>query len=240
MKISSPIDTGEFFYRGIKLGHSSFNVAWMEELGIPDPKVIFDVGGYDAGDAIRFKSIFNAVVYCFEPDPVRALKISGLPFTGSFIEFFPYAISDKNEAIPFYRSKCLLKDAGDLHSPGDYAGQGSAYRHTETYKRLYPHIEQEEQPIWVQSYTIEEICYLEQKFEIDLLHVDVEGSEYKVIKGLGDIRPKVIYMETLRDAFENAPGIEDLHELMISLGYELVQDFISDRLYIYKIKNQNG
>lgn len=235
MKISDHLIPGEFTFNGMKLGHSSFNCAWMYELGIENPKVIFDIGGYDAGDAIRLKHIFpNAEVHCFEADPQRA-KIIREYIRDANVLFMGAAITDYTGMLQFYQSACNLKDAGDTHQPGKIGGQGSAYKHAETYKQLYPHIDQDVLPITVPCFSLSDYCRKwEDIKEIDLLHIDVEGSEINVIKGLGLFRPKVIYLETLPNMFEGVPSVNELHSTLDHMGYELVKDFVSDRLYIYK------
>lgn len=234
MKISDPLIPGEFTFNEMKLGHSGFNTAWLYELGIESPKVIFDIGGYDAGDAIRFKHIFpESEVYCFEADPDRAEIIRSY-IHGANVYFMNAAIADYTGMIPFYQSKCNLKDAGDTHSPGVIGGQGSIYRHTKVYKDLYPHIEQQEYCIDVPCFSLSDYCRKWDDIKhIDLLHIDVEGAEINVIKGLGLLRPKVIYIETLRDMFEGMAPVSELHDTLDHMGYELVKDFVSDRLYIH-------
>lgn len=234
MKISDPLIPGEFMFNGMKLGHSSFNCAWLYELGIENPKVIFDIGAYDAGDAIRFKTIFpDAEIECFEADPERAKIIREYSHDAG-IMFMGAAITDFTGMIPFYQSKCNLKDAGDTHEPGKIGGQGSIYKHGEIYKNLYPHIEQQAEPINVPCFSLSDYCrkWVDIK-HIDLLHIDVEGAEMNVIKGLGLLRPKLIYVETLRDMFEGVATVTVLHATLCGMGYELVKDFVSDRLYIY-------
>lgn len=234
MNLSQPLLPGTFNFNGISLGHSAFNCAWLEELGVI-PKTIVDVGGYDAGDAIRFKQYFaNANVHCFEADPDRAEAIEQyIDSTGVY--FKDCAVSDYSGMTKFYQAKCMLKDAGDTHKPGEIGGQGSVFAHTDFYKRTYQHIKQEEAPISVSCISLSDFCfYWIDARDIDFLHIDAEGSELRVIRGLGKFRPKVIYVETLKDMFVGAGTIEELHAELTNRDYELVTDFISDRLYIHK------
>lgn len=239
IQVSPAVIPGEFYAGGVALGHSSFNLDWMAELGIPEPKLIFDIGAYDGGDAIRFQQRWpGAKVFSFEADPFRFGKmmmsrlcdVLNLP-----ISFFQLAISNVRGSVDFYPSLCMLKDAGDTHSKGEPGGQGSMYRHSEVYKNTYKHIVQYEKPIKVFSDRLDNIFY-ENKIslqEVDLLHIDVEGSEYEVIQGLSMYKPKVIFVETLEGMFEGAKSKWDLDNLLINKGYQLVGDFVSDRLYKY-------
>jgi hypothetical protein len=60
-----------------RLYHSRFNMAWVDELRLA-PKVILDIGAYDGGDSIRFKSRFpEARIIAFEADPERHAVVTG-------------------------------------------------------------------------------------------------------------------------------------------------------------------
>jgi FkbM family methyltransferase len=227
MTLSPAIPTGEFEAKGRKFGHSSFNNWWLEELGIT-PKVIFDIGGYDAGDAIRFKNYFQCQVYCFEADPVRAKSIANY-IEDYDVRFVGAAFSDQTGKTPFYTSLCMLKDAGDFHSPGEPGGQGSIFRHTENYSGTYPHIKQCDTPRMVPCITLSDFCKSCLIEQIDLAHIDVEGAEWNVIAGFGDVRPKLVYIEVLKGMFE---GAKDAEALLRELGYKLIGDFGCDKLYM--------
>jgi len=234
MQISPYIQTGEFDANGIKLGHSSFNLDWMKELGIENPKVIFDIGAYDAGDAIRFKQKWpEARVFSFEADPDRAEKIR--KYIGKFdISFHEHAVMNFDGTEKFYQSICELKDAGDTHKPGEVGGQGSLYKHSHTYRLIYKHIEQQKDFIFVSAIKLRSFCIRNSIKEIDLLHVDVEGAELDVLFGMGDYNPKVIWVETLYGMFEDAPDARNIYSYLSHKGYTLVADFKSEQLYIYK------
>ena len=233
MKLSDQIRDDFFQFQGKDFYNSSFNLKWFSDLNI-EPRVIFDVGSYDFGDSIRFKQEFNNIeVFAFEADPER------------YDSFYKYAndigIITENKAlykdngkISFYQSSILNTDENNFYEDNKRSGQGSIYKHTNNCKKIHPHIKQEEYPIDVNCIRIDEYCYLNNIFSIDLAHIDVEGAEMDVIEGMGNIRPKLLYIETQRDFFLNTSSIENIHDRLLDMGYELILDLISDRFYILK------
>ncbi len=219
---------------GFYLGNSAFNPEWMVQLGIPEPGVIMDIGAYDAGDAIRLKKRFpNARVIAFEADPHRAERIKR--FIGDYnIEFHRAAITDTTDPVPFFPSLCLSKDAGSTHIKGTPGGQGSLFRHSENYKTTYPQIRQSENNIIVQGITLAHFCKTYMINNIDLLHIDVEGAEMNVLKGIDwkITKPRVIFLETLDGMFQNNnSSAQEIYAFLTGHRYTLAGDFGTDKLY---------
>ena len=232
IKLSKAKIDSEFIYDGHKFYGSNFNTVWFSELGII-PKVILDVGSYDFGDSIRYKIEFqNSKVFGFEADKNRYEKTYKFA-ENCGIKTFNKAVYSKSGVIDFYPAKCFLKDAGSFHKPGEYGGQGSIYKHNEKYKTNFPHIEQEIDPVKVESTSISDFCLSENLNEISLIHIDAEGAESDVINGFGDIRPKLIYMEVQNNLFNNGISSQSVHDLIIKMNYTLVKDLGIDKLYIY-------
>jgi len=206
------IDGREFF-------HSEFNLNWAIQASV-EPTVIFDIGAYDCGDAIRFKNHFaHAEVYSFEADPERAKKIKEYIWEYR-VNFYDHAISSIDGDIEFY--PCV----------SDTFAQGSIYQHTNRYKTLYANVNQLEK-IMIKSKRIDTFCEEKKITSIDIAHIDVEGAEMEVINGLGILRPKILYIETLAGCFDNKISIQEIHEKLVSLGYELIKDYISNRFYYH-------
>jgi len=220
---------GEYSIGNRVFQSSGFDIAWMDRLKIT-PKVIFDVGAYDGGDAIRFKRDFpDAEVHSFEACPHRG-KIIQEYISDFGVTFTNCGVGRETGTKLFYPAICTGKDGGDTHSPGDYGGQGSYFKHTQKYKGLYPHIKQQNSEL-VLTTTIAKYCSEQNISSIDLLHIDVEGSEYNVIKGMRRLDAKVVYLETLDGMFEDAKISKEIIILMGALGYSIVANFTSDKLF---------
>lgn len=216
---------------GIEYGRSLFNLEWITAV-TESPKVIFDIGCYDCGDSIRFKQRFpNCEIYSFEASPQRHSKLRET--TSKYnLNLVPLAVSDKVGTTTFYNS---LVDNQRIDA------QGSFFKHTDIYKATNPRIIQESNGIVVQTTTVEAFCTSNQITHIDLLYVDVEGAELQVIKGLGTLKPKIVFVETLD--FSNtskepmwqgdATNSHELEQYLFSLGYVLIKALAADRLYFH-------
>ena len=64
--------------------------------------------------------------------------------------------------------------------------------------------------------------------------MDVEGAEFYALKGLGSLRPRMIFLELSEDLFNNGNRLADTHDLFVSMNYELVLDLGMDRLYLHR------
>ncbi len=89
----------------------------------------------------------------------------------------------------------------------------------------------------VQVVRLDTFCELNKINNIDYLHMDVQGGEHNVIKGLGNYRPYFIFAETCEfGTYETGTTLESFESDLFSMGYEVVNRFRDDTLY--KLKNQ--
>lgn len=222
---------------GYSFGRSFFNMEWVTAV-TDTPKVIFDIGCYDMGDSIRFKQRFpGAEVYSFEASHYRHEKLRETSAKYG-LNFVPFAVSDKVGTATFYDAE-VFDDEGKIGPRID--AQGSFFQHTDIYKHKNPRIKQKAETTEVKTITVESFCVEKNISEIDVLYVDVEGAELQVVKGMGSLRPKMVFVETLD--FSNATKAamwhgeatksQELENYLISIGYQLVKILDADRLYIH-------
>lgn len=180
------LDEAAYEIEGHILHSSGFNLTWFDYFGIV-PKLIVDVGAFDFGDSIRFKKRFPAAnVFAYELDEDNYSKHSKYAQDCGVITN-NIAICDENKIVDGY-----WKAINKGHHEN---AQGSLLEPTQSYKNDYPYITHE--------YTDKHVvgARLDSLFEdtIDLLHEDTEGGELKVLNGLGELRPKLIWVEYLVD-----------------------------------------
>jgi FkbM family methyltransferase len=178
-----------------------------------------DIGSYDAADAIRLKHDFaQARVIAFEADPDRFVDVSRNA-AASGVMAVQCAVGAIDGNLAWYQAK----------AKGGIGSQGSLFPHT----KLFAGFSQAKLPTQVRVIRLDTYCRQNGIDEIDLAHIDVEGAEYEVLTGMGDIRPKMIFLETMaREIWAGAKSAAELHRLLTRLGYVLAGDFRSDRLYV--------
>jgi FkbM family methyltransferase len=213
----------------LKLYHGAFNLEWIRQLSV-DPTVIFDIGAYDGGDAIRFKIAFPlARVFAFEADIDRFSLL--MNYAGHFgVETKQVALLDRDSPVNWFSAE------DDLHGNGHRGSQGSIYRQTEALDRAFPHVHQSKTPTAVQGLRLDTFCMENGIETVDVLHMDVQGAEYDVVVGFGQLRPKLIYAEVMPEhlgGWVGAKSPKALHCLLSSMGYVLAGDFSTDRLYVH-------
>lgn len=195
---------------------------------LKDPKIIFEFGSYDGGDGVRLKTSFpEARVFSIEADPERYEVIKSMNKNLQIgLEVLNCAVSDTDGEILFY----LTIDPNEKETRT--GGSGSTLKKTQLYKDTYTHLTEIE-PIRVKSKTLKTICEELDINEIDFLHMDVEGAEHRVIKGMGDLRPKHIFLEKHlgREMYEGAYNWNEMRDDLKSLGYVLVAESPSDALF---------
>ena len=221
----------DYEINGLVLQKSCFNINWVRELNV-NPKTILDIGSYDGGDSIRFKQEFpHAEVYSFEGCPERQ-KIIEEYISQYNVNLVKSAVTDHTGTTQWYSATCAHKNKPiELH-----AAQGSIYQHNQLYKRTYSFIHQHKQTK-VPCTNIHDFCVDHNITNVDVAHIDVEGSEYNVLVGLQSIRPKIIFVETMfgKRLWDNGnKNVNDVHDILISYGYILILDITSDRLYFHQ------
>lgn len=200
--------------------HSRFNMNWLPEAGI-DPEVIVDLGSFDGGDAWRMKQTFpQARVVTVEADPDR-IGIVRATLDGSDVEIHNFAACDTDGPVQWYSATIN----------GATNAQGSLFRHSEEYQQRFTHVEQAETPIEVPGKRFDTFCAEAGITHIDLLHMDIEGAELSVLRSIGDLRPRLIYLEWRENAFRGHEGTDSAQTMLDALGYKLLGNLGDDRLY---------
>lgn len=202
------------------------------EAHLTEPRVIIEFGSYDGGDGVRLKMKYpQSRVISIEADPIRYQMIKEMNESlKSGLEVINCAVSDVDGEIEFYQT------VDPNEKEWRIGGSGSLHRKTDKYKEIYSHLVEAE-PIKVLSKTLSTLCEELKISEIDLLHMDVEGAEMRVIRGIGALRPKMIFLEKHlgKDMYEGAYDWNEMRNFLISKGYTLTTETYSDAIFSYDI-----
>ncbi|MBN2454968.1 MAG: FkbM family methyltransferase [Sedimentisphaerales bacterium] len=149
--------------------------------------IIFDIGAYIGTIASIYKKTFpDSTIYCFEPFPESFEKLSQLCNDKS-IYAYQMAIADKCDKTALYVNT-------DLSCNSFFPRPESGYKY-------YPKDSSNIREIQVETTILDSFCDENRISKIDILKLDVEGAEIKVLKGaskkLTSKKIKLIYTEVM-------------------------------------------
>lgn len=198
---------------------TDFRPEWLSQhFPTQPPRVIFDVGAYDAHDAAWFHRMTGALVVAFEAS--RRNFFERCLYQCRDLRLIHAAVSDENGLATFH------------DSAGDYQGSGSLLPPVPDLPMSYPGMQ------FLEPYAVPTVrldTFVERTQLVpDLLHIDAQGAEMKVLRGLGEaVRPKLIFLETSAcGEYQGTPSKADLIVFTLNLGYRLQAELPSDALFV--------
>lgn len=225
MSLDAPAHSHEQSYnhKGKTLYHSVFNLDWLEDF---HPKVILDVGAYDFGDSIRMKERYpEARVLAFELLPSN-FELHSPHAIGVGVECYRVAVSDSPGEAEYFEGTHIH----GVHAQSSLLEPSSIYKGN--YDFIVKHKKAEEK---TKCTTIEEVCREQNLPVIDFLHLDVEGAEYKVISGIGEIKPRMIFAEFLFDGgWIGQETFQKTLDKLDQMGYNVVKELGHDKLFVLR------
>lgn len=185
-----------------------------------DKSVIFDIGAHIGQTLDLYTQEFkNFEIYSFEPfyESYKVLneKSKNYPFANSY----NIGMSDKKEEAKFYSY------IGPNNN--DYSQMNSLFKQKEKSLREWGFEETETTKEEICKFdTLDNFCKNSSITHIDLLKIDVQGAEYKVLKGginlLKNKKIKIVILEIIVVSnYENLWKISDYVNYFEKLDYEL-------------------
>lgn len=133
--------------------------------------MIFDVGAHHGESLTFYKEIFpSAIIYCFEPSPSDFLVLQQAAKGYEGVHVFDFAIGADPGFGDFY-----LQDISHLNSllpVNHHSADSLGYAKDARNEQIRVRIE-----------SIDSFCNLQSVLKIDLLKIDVQGSEVQVLEG---------------------------------------------------------
>lgn len=205
-KLKRVIFGKDFFYTPTikvpmqRLG-SSYGGWWIATDGLKDtPLTVLSFGlGEDISFDLEVLKNYNAKVYGFDPTPKSIKYVESMHMPDGF-ELYKYALAEKNGFLSFNLPENKDHVSGSLESIDS------------------------DSIIEVECKSLKAICQEFNIGTIDILKMDIEGSEYKVIQDMVDskIFPQQILVEYHHffDSFSNNDTKESI-KLLLDNGYGL-------------------
>jgi FkbM family methyltransferase len=198
-----------------------------------NPDVMIEIGVHFGEDTRRFRQMLpNARIVGFEPDP-RNIAIVRKTGIDTICEFYPVALSNKNEVRTFYMSSGkATHDTDRQHLENDWSSSSSLKRptgHLNVHRWItFPHTAQ------VECMRLDDVESL-KGVGVDFIWVDVQGAEDLVFSGARDVlsRTRYVYTEYATDLYEGQLNRDQLLQLF-GPNWSVVHDFGGDIL----LKNQ--
>lgn len=132
-----------------------------------DLKVIFDIGANNGEYAKRFTILQDADIYCFEPHPHTYQRLNEFASLHSNVETYNIGLSDTEGKSTLY----------------DHAKRKGTTNAT-LYKKVITDIRRTDvEEFEIQLTTLDNFVKENEVKRIDLLKLDVEGNEMKVLNG---------------------------------------------------------
>jgi len=171
--------------------------------------VIFDVGAFDGRTAVAYiKKFSGAAIHSFEPFPASFAKLSAARVNNEHV-LNDFALSDDNVQVPFYVSSAKTCNSM-LPSSGFSVSINQGFEN--------------ENVISIPTKKLDDYCAEKNIGLIDILKIDVQGAELKVLKGACEMleqkKISLIYFETeFSPLYEGQPLFEDISLYLRDKGY---------------------
>jgi len=186
---------------------------------------MFDVGAFDCAWSLAFKNKYpECRVVAFEGCPDNCALID--QFEGRGVEIVRAAVCDHENGVDFWSNT-------EKGGPGC---SGSILPPLDALKKEFKHLLFRKEARRVPSIRLDAFCSREGISGLDVLHMDVQGAELLVLKGMGELHPRVLSLEVNETKesghYDGAAPLKELCNELIGRGYHQVWTDYQDAIYI--------
>lgn len=206
-----------------KIKYESESLKIKNEIKKYSPKdpVILEAGASDGTDTIEFPKLFpNSKIYAFEPVSKNYSVLSSRVSNLKNVFIFRLALSDKNES-------CEINISKNVNKLNSTASSSSLLKPKE-HISFHPEIVFDTKET-VEATTIDSWAQKNNISKIDVLWLDLQGMEYKVLKASPVILEtvKVVYSEvSLKEMYEDSLLYEDFKKWMSQQGFSVKKEYL--------------
>lgn len=212
----------------IKINSEVITLPWCDTKSVlnlikpylPEDPIILEAGSYNGDDALTMSKLWpKGKVYAFEPVPALFEQVESKTKYQPNVYRYNYALSDKNGFAEFHLSEApwaqgQIFASGSLLNPKEHLNYSAVTFPAKTK---------------VETITIDSWAKLNNVDKIDLMWLDIQGSELDALKcGLDILKTvKVIYMEVeFVEAYEGQALFEDIKSWLEENNFKLLaKDF---------------
>jgi FkbM family methyltransferase len=203
-------------------------------LNAADVRVVFDVGARDCAESTEFAAAFPAAtVYAFECNPATLPLCRMAVAAQPRIRLTEKAAADSAGRLAFYAIDPERSVGGIV---GGNHGASSMFEATGT----YPEETYVQKRIEVESIRLDRFCTDQGIGAIDILWMDVQGAETRVLDGLGEMLARVSLVHMEVEFFEIYAGqalFPEVDRRLRERGFRLAgftsySQYAADALYV--------
>jgi FkbM family methyltransferase len=165
---------------------------------LPEAPIAIDCGAFDGADSLQLARILHAKVYSFEAVPAIFAQLQKNVAGNTSIVCTPLALSNTTGKQIFYVSEGSSTASSSLLHPKEHLAD-----HPETYFK---------KKIEVDAVTLDEWAQQNNIAAIDLLWLDMQGFELKMLKASPRILKTVSVIHTEVSTKETYEGVEVYNE----------------------------
>lgn len=211
----------------------------LQKFNSCDKLVIFDIGCCEGEDSIKYTILFPySKIYSFEPLPdnykIACKNIKKMELKN--IKLYNLALSDRNEEAVFYVSSGNPNNKAS--EKWNYGNKSSSLLKPNQIKNIYEWLKFNKEII-VKTTTLNDIFRQEKIDHIDLIHMDVQGAELKVLAGAGEMLKKIkmiwLEVETV-ELYKSQPLKKNIENFFKTNHFTKIKDTTGivsgDQLYI--------
>jgi len=182
--------------------------------------VVFDVGGHK-GESIAFlRGLFPAAqIHSFEPDPATFGVLSRAADAHTYCHNL--ALSDSDSRVSFFRN-CISHTSSLF--PINLESRDSIYLSGLRERNVTPEAGRFNEQIEVQAQRLDHFCEAQSIGRIDLLKIDVQGAEFRVLNGAGRKLEQVgalILEISFFDYYEHRGSFQEIESIVAPFGFRL-------------------
>jgi FkbM family methyltransferase len=191
-----------WLFKNYYLDTDEFNL--IKEISREDD-IVFDIGANIGIYSIWFAKCINGKgkVYAFEPDQENFKRLN-----------YALSINEISSVMPV--NVALSNSTGDAKFSIGLDEQNALINEKSSLSKEFQ---------MVSTSTIDNFCSSEQIDEINYMKIDVEGAEWFVLNGANEMlfnkRIKIIQLEINSQLLKFNINVEQLHQYMLSFGYNL-------------------
>lgn len=194
--------------------------------------VVFDIGSCEGEDSIRYARLFpRATIYAVEPLPanLERMRTNLELYASPGVQVVPLAFSDQRGHASFYVSSGRPPHVAEPVD-WDYGNKSSSLLPPDQHLVVHPWVRFDE-VVEVETDTLAAFCAERSIEGADLIHLDVQGAELRVLAGGEQVleHSKLVWLEVGRlTLYRDQPRIGDVEQFMRAHGFRLARQAVGE------------